>query len=151
MATRDYREYRRSSVAGYRYNETLGSRCAFALETQKDLLTEILFRGNYPDFKMHPRYNAVWEEYTSRYRLIKVCPAFKINDQNDENFHLHRSTCDLFALECLEDDSFAVFVGIISHIFTYGAHMDRLRRVEVLYVLDWQISKDEEMLLKLSI
>lgn len=144
MTTRNYLEYRRSSVAGYSYNEILG------LDTQRDLLTEILFRGNYPDFKMHPRYNAVWEEYTSRYRLIKVCPAFKVKNQNHP-FHLHSSTLDLFALECLEDDSFAVFVGIISHIFTYGANMDRLRRVEVLYVLDWQISKDEEMLLKLSI
>lgn len=144
MSTRNYLEYRRSSVAGYRYNDISG------LETQKDLLTEILFRGNYPDFKMHPRYNAVWEEYTSRYRLIKVCPAFKIKNQHD-HFHLHpltgekHSNCDIFALECIEDESFAVFVGTISHL--YSANM---RHAFVLYVLDWQISPEEQALLILS-
>jgi len=141
MITRNYLEYRRSSVAGYRGNQILIS------DSQNDLLTEILFRGNYTDFGMHPQYTAVWEEYTSRYRLIKVCPAFKVMKQI-ENYH---TNSDLFALECIEDESFVVFVGTIAHIYSYGANLNKLRRAEVLYVLDWQISQDEEMLLQLSI
>ncbi len=86
---------------------------------------------DYPQpFSLEGRYAVTWEEFIPSYTLIKVKQLSPLYD--------------LFALESTDTESFAVFIGSMKHLFNG-------RKAEINYVLDFQISDDEQFMIRLCL